>query len=62
MKSPDSSYYIPNFLNVEEEQLLLKNVYNVPKTKWTQLSRRRLQNWGGVPHQNGMVPEAIPQV
>ncbi|KAK4037582.1 hypothetical protein OUZ56_029613 [Daphnia magna] len=58
---PDYVYYIQNFLTVEEENLLLKSVYNVPQTKWTQLSRRRLQNWGGVPHHNGMIPEAIPQ-
>ncbi|KAI9552259.1 hypothetical protein GHT06_022621 [Daphnia sinensis] len=58
---PDSVYYIQNFLTVEDENLLLKSVYNVPQTKWTQLSRRRLQNWGGVPHHNGMIPEAIPQ-
>nr|CAH0103757.1 unnamed protein product [Daphnia galeata] len=60
-KCPSSAYYIQNFLTVEEEQLLLKNVYNVPQTKWTQLLRRRLQNWGGIPHPNGMVPEVIPQ-
>ena len=61
-KCPDSVYYIPDFLTVDEEQLLLKNVYNVPQTKWIQLSKRRLQNWGGVPHPNGMVQETIPQV
>lgn len=61
LQCPDYVYYIQNFLTVEEENLLLKSVYNVPQTKWTQLSRRRLQNWGGVPHHNGMIPEAIPQ-
>ncbi|EFX74607.1 hypothetical protein DAPPUDRAFT_307189 [Daphnia pulex] len=60
-KCPSSAYYIKDFLTVEEEEFLLKNVYNVPQTKWTQLLRRRLQNWGGVPHPNGMIPETIPQ-
>lgn len=62
LKCPNSAYYIPDFLTVEEEQLLLKNVYNVPQSSWTQLSRRRLQNWGGLPLPNGMIQEAIPQV
>uniref|UniRef100_A0A670ZM94 AlkB homolog 6 n=1 Tax=Pseudonaja textilis TaxID=8673 RepID=A0A670ZM94_PSETE len=35
-------------------------VYNAPKPKWTQLSGRRLQNWGGLPHPKGMVAEKLP--
>uniref|UniRef100_A0A671U7C4 AlkB homolog 6 n=1 Tax=Sparus aurata TaxID=8175 RepID=A0A671U7C4_SPAAU len=31
-----------------------------PKTKWTQLSGRRLQNWGGLPHPKGMLAEKMP--
>lgn len=33
---------------------------SVPQPKWTQLSHRRLQNWGGIPHPKGMIAEAIP--
>lgn len=58
---PNSAYYLRNFLSVEEEEQLLRNVNNVPKPKWTQLTHRRLQNWGGIPHPKGMVVETIPQ-
>lgn len=37
-------------------------VYGVPGSKWTTLSHRRLQNWGGTPHPKGMLVEKIPSV
>jgi len=60
-KVPPSLYYVPDFITAEEEQALLRNVYAAPKPKWTQLSNRRLQNWGGLPHPKGMVPEPMPE-
>uniref|UniRef100_A0ABM5ERK5 Alpha-ketoglutarate-dependent dioxygenase alkB homolog 6 isoform X2 n=1 Tax=Pogona vitticeps TaxID=103695 RepID=A0ABM5ERK5_9SAUR len=42
------------------EPFRLAQVYGAPKPKWTQLSGRRLQNWGGLPHPKGMVPEILP--
>lgn len=39
-------YYIPDFITEDEEKFLLQQVYAAPKPKWTQLSNRRLQNWG----------------
>ncbi|KAM4641346.1 alpha-ketoglutarate-dependent dioxygenase alkB homolog 6 [Discoglossus pictus] len=59
-KSPPVAYYIPEFISQSEEEYLLRQVYNAPKPKWTQLSGRRLQNWGGLPHPRGMVPEKLP--
>lgn len=59
--SPETVYYIPNFITENEEKEILKNVYSVPKPKWTCLKNRRLQDWGGVPHKNGMIKEEIPQ-
>ncbi|XP_034430936.1 alpha-ketoglutarate-dependent dioxygenase alkB homolog 6 [Hippoglossus hippoglossus] len=53
-------HYIPDFISEEEEASLLQQVYKSPKPKWTQLSGRRLQNWGGLPHPKGMLPEKIP--
>lgn len=35
---------------------------NAPLPKWTQLTHRRLQNWGGIPHSRGMIAEEIPSV
>lgn len=55
-------YYIPNFITESEESIIVDKVNTVPKPKWTQLSNRRLQNWGGIPHAKGMISEPIPQV
>lgn len=57
---PPTIYYIPNFITAEEESHILKNVYSTPKPKWTNLSHRRLQDYGGVPHEKGLIPEKIP--
>uniref|UniRef100_A0A8D0CAJ9 AlkB homolog 6 n=1 Tax=Salvator merianae TaxID=96440 RepID=A0A8D0CAJ9_SALMN len=59
-KAPPTAYYIPEFLTEAEEAYLLQQVYGAPKPKWTQLSGRRLQNWGGLPHPKGMVLEKLP--
>ena len=58
--APQTVYYIPDFISEDEESYLLQQVYKSPKTKWTQLSGRRLQNWGGLPHPKGMLAEKIP--
>lgn len=57
---PPIIYYIPNFITKEEEKYLINKVYDAPKPKWTYLSNRKLQDYGGVPHKNGMIVEAIP--
>ena len=44
------AFYIPDYISEAEEKLLLSKVYSAPKTAWTNLSNRRLQNWGGEPH------------
>ncbi|XP_062309932.1 alpha-ketoglutarate-dependent dioxygenase alkB homolog 6 isoform X1 [Osmerus eperlanus] len=58
--APPTVYYIPDFITEDEEAYLLQQVYKAPKTKWTQLSGRRLQNWGGKPHLKGMLSETLP--
>ncbi|XP_042523996.1 alpha-ketoglutarate-dependent dioxygenase alkB homolog 6 isoform X1 [Dipodomys spectabilis] len=59
-QAPPVIYYVPDFISKEEEEYLLRQVFNAPKPKWTQLSGRKLQNWGGLPHPRGMVPEKLP--
>lgn len=59
---PYLATYVPNFITEEEESEIKKHVNNAPLPKWTQLSHRRLQNWGGIPHPKGMIGEAIPRV
>uniref|UniRef100_A0A667ZZL8 AlkB homolog 6 n=1 Tax=Myripristis murdjan TaxID=586833 RepID=A0A667ZZL8_9TELE len=59
-EAPPTVFYIPDFISEEEEAYLLQQVYQSPRTKWTQLSGRRLQNWGGLPHPKGMLAEKIP--
>uniref|UniRef100_A0A4W5MXJ5 AlkB homolog 6 n=1 Tax=Hucho hucho TaxID=62062 RepID=A0A4W5MXJ5_9TELE len=58
--APPTVYYIPDFITEDEESQLLQQVYKAPKTKWTQLSNRRLQNWGGLPRPKGMLGEKLP--
>ena len=55
-------YYIPEFITLEEEERIIERVGSAPKPKWTQLSHRRLQNWGGMPHPKGMIAEKLPEV
>ncbi|XP_058821445.1 alpha-ketoglutarate-dependent dioxygenase alkB homolog 6 [Topomyia yanbarensis] len=57
---PSSAYYIPDFITPEEESIILSMVAKAPKPRWTQLSNRRLINYGGVPHPKGMIVEEIP--
>lgn len=57
---PATVYYIPRFLSENDESMILSHIDNTPKPKWTQLSNRRLINYGGVPHRNGMITEAMP--
>ncbi|XP_023689902.1 alpha-ketoglutarate-dependent dioxygenase alkB homolog 6 isoform X1 [Paramormyrops kingsleyae] len=59
-EAPSTAYYVPEFISKDEEAYLLQQVYKAPKPKWTQLSGRRLQNWGGLPHPNGMLSEKLP--
>lgn len=59
-QAPRAVYYIPDYITEVEEEYLLRQVYNAPKPKWTQLSGRKLQNWGGLPHPRGMVAEKLP--
>ncbi|XP_039129573.1 alpha-ketoglutarate-dependent dioxygenase alkB homolog 6-like isoform X2 [Dioscorea cayenensis subsp. rotundata] len=52
--------YIPNFITDSEQSQLLRHIYEVPTSKWKNLKNRRLQNWGGVVHEKGLLPQELP--
>ena len=47
---PPTAFYVPEFITTEREKILLDQIAKTSHVRWTQLSNRRLQNWGGVPH------------
>lgn len=53
-------YYIPDFITHTQQDLLLNNIYKAPAFKWKSLKNRRLQNWGGVVHEKGLLPQDLP--
>lgn len=55
-----SIFYIPNFITIDEERVLMSNIY-APNQKWTQLQNRRLINVGGMPHEKGMLQQPLPE-
>merc|ERR1712080_26604 len=59
-KVPETVFCIPDFVSEQEEENTLRNINKAPKVKWTNLLNRRLQNWGGLPKEKGMIAEDIP--
>ncbi|KAK7270769.1 hypothetical protein RJT34_26178 [Clitoria ternatea] len=53
-------YYIPDFITDSDQSFLLNNIYGAPASKWKLLKNRRLQNWGGVVHEKGLLPQVLP--
>ncbi|KAH9733730.1 Fe2OG dioxygenase domain-containing protein [Citrus sinensis] len=52
--------YVADFITNIEETQLLNNIYGAPPSKWKSLKNRRLQNWGGVVHEKGLLPQDLP--
>ncbi|CAO2836819.1 unnamed protein product [Amaranthus hypochondriacus] len=52
--------YIPDFINDTEQTQILNHVYQAPVSKWKTLKHRRLQNWGGVVHEKGLIAQDLP--
>jgi len=52
-------FYIPDYLTLKEQKTLVSSIQK-SSSAWVQLSKRRLQNWGGVPHPSGMFEEMMP--
>ncbi|KAF7307891.1 hypothetical protein MKEN_01149700 [Mycena kentingensis (nom. inval.)] len=58
---PDTCYYIPNFITVEEEEYLIGKIKDSPQQRWKQLANRRLQLWGGeLTSNNALIAQAMP--
>ncbi|KAL8262919.1 hypothetical protein R6Q59_024268 [Mikania micrantha] len=53
-------FYIPDFISYSDQTLLLNHIYASPASKWKVLKNRRLQNWGGVVHEKGLLPQDLP--
>ena len=56
-------FYLPEFISENEEKNLLRFIEKAPKTKWTNLKNRTLQNWGGIPgggKNDMMIEEPLP--
>ncbi|KAJ1295517.1 hypothetical protein BS78_01G230300 [Paspalum vaginatum] len=53
-------FYVPGFISHSEQSELLHNIYQAPAPKWKTLKNRRLQNWGGVVHEKGLLPQPLP--
>ncbi|XP_020108322.1 alpha-ketoglutarate-dependent dioxygenase alkB homolog 6 isoform X2 [Ananas comosus] len=52
--------YIPNFISRSDQFQLLHHIYEVSSSRWKSLKNRRLQNWGGVVHEKGLLPQQLP--
>ncbi|CAN8274396.1 unnamed protein product [Cochlearia groenlandica] len=53
-------YYIPGFITEQEQTQLINHIYGASGSKWKTLKNRRLQNWGGMVHEKGLVPQELP--
>ncbi|XP_010434292.1 PREDICTED: uncharacterized protein LOC104718279 [Camelina sativa] len=50
-------FCIPGFITDEQQTQLLNHIYGASGSKWKTLKNRRLQNWGGMVHEKGLVPQ-----
>ncbi|KFA77990.1 hypothetical protein S40288_05244 [Stachybotrys chartarum IBT 40288] len=57
---PETAYYIPNFISLEEEKALLDKIAAAPKPRWKQLTHRRLQTWPSDLVQNQLLDAPLP--
>uniref|UniRef100_A0A1S4B443 Alpha-ketoglutarate-dependent dioxygenase alkB homolog 6 n=1 Tax=Nicotiana tabacum TaxID=4097 RepID=A0A1S4B443_TOBAC len=53
-------FFIPDFITDSEHDQLLNNINGAPISKWKSLKNRRLQNWGGVVHEKGLIAQDLP--
>ncbi|GBG87491.1 hypothetical protein CBR_g45550 [Chara braunii] len=56
-----SIYYVSDYISQEEEGRLWKEIYSAPAASWKCMRNRRLQNWGGIVTEKGLIPQSLPQ-
>ncbi|KRY91119.1 Alpha-ketoglutarate-dependent dioxygenase alkB -like protein 6 [Trichinella pseudospiralis] len=54
-QAPAAAFYIPEYFNDKEEEFYTQQIYSAPAPKWTSLSARRLQNYGGIVGKKGLI-------
>eukprot|EP00249_Psilotum_nudum_P008279 c21160_g1_i1 orf=283-1047(+) len=54
-------FYVPDYVQESEQLRLLRQVYAAPISKWKTLKNRRVQNWGGIVHEKGLLAQSLPQ-
>jgi len=57
----DSAYYLPEFIQDEEEHYLIRKITETSQQKWRNLPNRRLQIWGGeLSAKSTLIPQDFP--
>ena len=56
----DGVFHAAEWCTLQEESTLLCAIESAPHADWTPLSGRRIQNLGGLPRADGMVPQPLP--
>ncbi|KAF9463506.1 hypothetical protein BDZ94DRAFT_1218177 [Collybia nuda] len=55
------TFYVPDFVTLEEEEYLIRKILESPQQKWKQLANRRLQLWGGeITSRNVLLSQMMP--
>ncbi|KAJ7054691.1 hypothetical protein C8F01DRAFT_1162593, partial [Mycena amicta] len=60
LAGPNTCYYIPDFITVEEEQYVIGKIKDSPQQRWKHLANRRLQLWGGELTSNALIAQPMP--
>jgi alkylated DNA repair protein alkB family protein 6 len=56
----DTALVCQDWISADDEKAMLALVERCPAPRWTQLKRRSLQNWGGLPKPEKTVSEPLP--
>ena len=57
---PATAFYIPNFVSLQEEAVILEKIATAPKPRWKHLTYRRLQTWPSDLVDNTLLEAPLP--